>query len=167
MQVEKTDQNLYEILGVSRYASRETIQEAYREIAKLYHPDSNHYSEIIQDPVRKEHLDFFQHATEAYQVLSSVEKRQAYDQRLGKELEDWDSTAASAVVSQTRFAERAGRGSQSPMLTKQARWFKKNTSMHEIIQRHQNRGQRRVMRFALAAPFLFVVLVCVVMTFIF
>jgi curved DNA-binding protein len=63
----------YEVLGVSRDASAEEIQAAYRRLARQYHPDVN------KDPGAE---DRFKEIAEAYEVLRDPEKRERYD-RLG------------------------------------------------------------------------------------
>jgi molecular chaperone DnaJ len=66
----------YEILEVSRTATKEEIKKAYRRLAMKYHPDRN--------PGDKEAEEKFKLINEAYQVLSDDEKRAIYD-RYGKE----------------------------------------------------------------------------------
>lgn len=66
----------YEILGVGKSAGKEDIKKAYRKLAMQYHPDRNR-----DNP---EALEKFKEATEAYEVLSSDEKRSTYD-RFGHE----------------------------------------------------------------------------------
>jgi molecular chaperone DnaJ len=61
----------YEVLGVSRDADNQQIKKAYRKLAREYHPDVNNY-----DPDCEEK---FKEATEAYEVLSDLEKRRVYD----------------------------------------------------------------------------------------
>ena len=62
----------YEVLSVARNASDEDIKKAYRKCAMAHHPDRN--------PGDKKSEEKFKEATEAYQVLSSPEKRRVYDQ---------------------------------------------------------------------------------------
>jgi molecular chaperone DnaJ len=62
----------YEILGVTKDASAEEIKKAYRKKAIQYHPDKN--------PGDKQSEENFKEAAEAYEVLSSPEKKQRYDQ---------------------------------------------------------------------------------------
>jgi len=64
-------QDFYEILGVSRDASEDEIQEAYREKAREYHPD------VSDDPDAEKK---FKKAKKAKEVLTDEEKRQMYDQ---------------------------------------------------------------------------------------
>ncbi len=66
----------YEILEVSKNATKEEIKKAYRKKAMQYHPDRN--------PGDKEAEAKFKEAAEAYEVLSNDEKRKIYDQ-LGHE----------------------------------------------------------------------------------
>lgn len=62
----------YDVLGVAKGASAEEIKKAYRKLAIKYHPDKN--------PDDKSAEDKFKEAAEAYEVLSSPEKKQRYDQ---------------------------------------------------------------------------------------
>ena len=64
--------DLYEVLGVSKGADEKEIKKAYRRLAMKYHPDRN--------PDDKEASAKFQELSEAYEILSDSQKRQAYDQ---------------------------------------------------------------------------------------
>lgn len=65
-------QDYYELLGVPRKAGQKEIRQAYRKLARKYHPDLN--------PGDKSSEDKFKQIQEAYDVLSDSKKRQAYDQ---------------------------------------------------------------------------------------
>jgi molecular chaperone DnaJ len=65
-----SEKDYYEILGVSRNASKDEIKNAYRKLAFQYHPDRN------KSPGAEEK---FKEISEAYAVLSDDEKRSQYD----------------------------------------------------------------------------------------
>ncbi|HCC48225.1 MAG TPA: molecular chaperone DnaJ [Elusimicrobia bacterium] len=62
----------YRILGVPRNAGPDEIKSAYRKLAMKHHPDRN------QGNTESESV--FKEINEAYEVLSTPEKRQVYDQ---------------------------------------------------------------------------------------
>lgn len=61
----------YEILGVSKDATKDEMKKAYRKMALKNHPDKN--------PGNKEAEERFKEAAEAYEVLSNDENRARYD----------------------------------------------------------------------------------------
>jgi curved DNA-binding protein len=67
--------DFYDALGVGRSASSEEIQQAYRKLARTYHPDVN------PDPAAAER---FKQIGEAYQALSDPDQRKKYD-RFGED----------------------------------------------------------------------------------
>jgi molecular chaperone DnaJ len=67
--MEKRD--YYEILGVSKNATKDEIKKAYRKQALKFHPDKN--------PGDKKAEENFKEAAEAYEILSNDEKRSRYD----------------------------------------------------------------------------------------
>lgn len=60
----------YEVLGVSRTASKDDVQSAFRKLARKHHPD------VSKDPKAE---DRFKEINEAYGVLKDDEKRALYD----------------------------------------------------------------------------------------
>jgi curved DNA-binding protein len=60
----------YDVLGISRTASADEIQQAYRKLARRHHPDVN------KNPGAEEQ---FKEINEAYQVLKDPETRRRYD----------------------------------------------------------------------------------------
>ncbi|OHV48441.1 DnaJ C-terminal domain-containing protein [Pseudofrankia sp. BMG5.36] len=81
----------YEILGVGRDSSAEEIQQAYRRLARRYHPDVN------SDPAAEER---FKEIGEAYHVLSDPKTRARYD-RFGPDFrripEDYEERVAAGA----------------------------------------------------------------------
>jgi molecular chaperone DnaJ len=67
-----TKQDYYETLGVDRKAVQKDIRQAYRKLARKYHPDLN--------PGDKSSEEKFKQVQEAYDVISDPKKRQMYDQ---------------------------------------------------------------------------------------
>jgi len=64
--------NYYDILGVKRDASDKEIKQAYRRLARKYHPDVN--------PGDKSAEAKFKQINEAYEVLADKKNRKKYDQ---------------------------------------------------------------------------------------
>ncbi len=67
----------YEVLGIDKSAPQKEVKNAYRKLARKYHPDLN--------PNDKEAERKFKQVNEAHEVLSDPKKRKKYDE-YGK---DW------------------------------------------------------------------------------
>lgn len=65
-------QDYYEVLGISKSATKAEIKKAYRKMAIKYHPDKN--------PDDSKAEEKFKLAAEAYEVLSDENKKARYDQ---------------------------------------------------------------------------------------
>lgn len=93
-------QDYYKVLGVKRDASQKDIKQAYRKLARQYHPDVNPGDEAAQEK--------FKQINEAYEVLSDPEKRKKYD-TLGA---DWRryQQAGSGGFDWGSYANPGGRG---------------------------------------------------------
>ena len=81
----------YNILGVSRSASKEEIKRAYRSLAHQYHPDKSGGDD-----------GKFKEINEAYQILGNDQKRQQYDQ-----FGDIFSSSAQGFGGQAGFGQDA------------------------------------------------------------
>lgn len=61
----------YQVLGLARTASTEEVKQAYRRLAKQYHPDLN--------PGRSDIEQKFKEVSAAYNLLSDADRRSRYD----------------------------------------------------------------------------------------
>jgi curved DNA-binding protein len=99
-----TARDYYRVLGVERGASSQEIQQAFRTLARRYHPDVN------RDPAAEER---FKEINDAYQVLSDPRTRARYD-RFGPDFrqipEDFDERAAAARGARSGGFRRGRRG---------------------------------------------------------
>jgi curved DNA-binding protein len=93
-------EDLYETLGVSRSADTRQIHNAYRKLARKYHPDVNRTAGAE---------DKFKDVAAAYEVLSDPDKRADYD-RFGPDYRQY----ANAGQGQGQPPRRGRRGTASP-----------------------------------------------------
>jgi curved DNA-binding protein len=104
--------DFYESLGVSRTATPEEIQRAYRTLARTYHPDIN------KDPGAEER---FKEVSEAYDVLSDPDTRKRYDtfghdfRQVPKDVdaETWARAQSARARAGARAGARGGRAGGS------------------------------------------------------
>ena len=75
----------YETLGVGKSATEKEVKQAFRKLAKKYHPDAN-----PNDPSSEQK---FKEINEAYEVLSDTDKRAKYD-RFGAGFEQMGGNGA-------------------------------------------------------------------------
>jgi len=128
--------NHYELLGVERGASEEEIRVCYKELARIFHPDSNFFADIIDDKVDSG-ADTFKLVTEAHRVLSDPKKRAEYDQNLPPVLKDWSTGAANSHSDQVleKGFETPSQPQAGPIIDRAPRsqifGAAHNTSIHE------------------------------------
>jgi curved DNA-binding protein len=96
----------YKLLGIDKTATPKDIKNAYRKLARKYHPDLN--------PKDKDAKKNFQQINEANEVLSDPEKRKKYDQ-YGKDWQHSEQFEKQKQYQQQSSNSRGARysGSQS------------------------------------------------------
>lgn len=83
--------DLYTVLGLTHTAEAGAVRDAYRRLAKLYHPDVSAFPDAQQRFIR---------ITEAYEVLGDPERRKRYDR---SRLSPHPGTASAGT--QARYAQ--------------------------------------------------------------
>ncbi len=73
---QSSEPTYYSLLGLHPWASVIDIRRAYRQLSKLYHPDTTNLPTAIATPK-------FQQINEAYATLSHPERRLSYDLKIG------------------------------------------------------------------------------------
>lgn len=129
--------NYYEILEVSKNASKEIIEKAYKVLAKKYHPDLQQDENKKQIAEQKMKL-----INEAYEVLSDDEKRKNYDLELEEQ--------AITIERQRYEKEQNDRNNEQvyyeeePELTKKE--LKEQIKQEKRAQREYREEQERIYR---------------------
>lgn len=97
-----TKRDYYEVLGVDKNASADSIKKQYRKLALKFHPDRNSTAEA------PEH---FKEISEAYAVLSDDSKRALYDRHGHAGVDDRYSTEDIFAGARGNFDDAFGGGS--------------------------------------------------------
>ena len=101
--------NHYDTLNLSPHASQAEIKQAYRRLAKLFHPDSNQKTADAEQIVR---------INAAYEVLGDVAKRRSYDYYLQPRpdvLQHDRQQRTAAVQNQHRVSRKTGKDADEQM----------------------------------------------------
>jgi DnaJ-class molecular chaperone len=104
--------NYYELLGIPRNAEEKDIRQAYRKLARQYHPDVN--------PGDKSAEEKFKQINEAHSILSDPEKRRKYD-KYGDQWQYADQLDAAEAQARARGGRTAYQwtnfGTEEPKVT--------------------------------------------------
>ncbi|KAL4717593.1 hypothetical protein ACJJTC_000742 [Scirpophaga incertulas] len=82
------EDNYYQLLNISKTATLDEINSAYRRFSRMFHPDKH-----TSDPNRQKWAEqIFNKVKEAYEVLSDSQKRAIYDTlgKRGLEVDGWE-----------------------------------------------------------------------------
>jgi DnaJ-class molecular chaperone len=121
------EKNHYELLGVARNASTEEIKSAYKELARIFHPDSHYFDELLEEVDLKDIAPSdnttFKAVTNAYNELSDPARRAAYDKTLPRELQGWESDEIPSGFDDGRFSGNIPLSTSARAIPKPSRAF--------------------------------------------
>ena len=115
--------NYYDVLGVAKDATEKEIRQAYRRLARQYHPDVNKNDAAAEEK--------FKEINEAYGVLSDDDSRKKFD-RYG---ENW------------RHAEEQGRNAKRGPAGGGFRWTANNADFEDLFANFSGRSGTRTQDF--------------------
>ncbi|MDC0358896.1 J domain-containing protein [Oligoflexia bacterium] len=169
---QQSGRTYYDILGVTRDASKEAIKTAYHEIARVYHPDSNFYTEIVEETLTSDQQQFFQLITDAYNTLINEVKRADYDSSLPPELKTWEDTDSrdKGRMAATEFGNTEGSQYTSATYRRMSQVFgqvdkpsmldayriREVRSVADMMQRRKFRPKNMVLVMAMTIPFMLI-----------
>lgn len=125
------NKNYYDLLQVNKNASPEIIEKAYKILAKKYHPD------LQPDTNKKQAEEILKDINEAYEVLSSPEKRKVYDISLA---ENDKSTSYQAKESQNTNSSHGSDFSKNDF----AAWQQQELQRRQQIQYQMQMQQQKL-----------------------
>ncbi len=105
----------YDVLGISPEASTEDIKQAFRNLAKTYHPDVNKHDPSAQPR--------FAEASQAYEVLSDDFGRKAYDVRRATRTTSNADASSDADAQDDDLDHEIQGWYEDPYRHHQYRWF--------------------------------------------
>lgn len=125
--------NYYQILGVARDATFDEIKQAYRQLARRYHPDLN--------PGDKSAEEQFKLLGEAYEVLSDADKRSQYEQFS----KFWQQSGFQGVrINRPKVSAPRSEGGWSPLEDLNFGEFRDfNTFVDQLLNRRREAAPRR------------------------
>lgn len=94
--------NYYQLLDVTPDAKTATIKKAYLKAAKRYHPDA--LARLGLQEIKSEASEVFSRVSQAFEILSNAEARQAYDAEQRGDL----SAEAAQFLTQAETTYRKG-----------------------------------------------------------
>lgn len=107
----------YEILGVNTQATPEEIKDAYKKLAKAYHPDKHQ-----GDPI---YVEKFKSLQEAYSTLSDAQKRREYDMYIANQPKKQPSSQKTNTQENTNPQPQSNKLVDLPTLVEM--YFQKRT----------------------------------------
>ena len=133
--------NYYEILEVSKNASKEVIEKAYKVLVKKYHPDL--YQEEIQKQNAEQKMKLI---NEAYDTLSDDEKRNNYDLELEEQerLIEQEKYEKEKRQNEENVSDEQIYYEEEPVLTKEE--LKEQKKQEKRAQREYQEEQERIYR---------------------
>jgi curved DNA-binding protein CbpA len=103
-----TPETYYALLGINPWASEIEIRRAYRELSKLYHPDTTSLAPAIATTK-------FQAINTAYATLSNPERRSVYDRSIQFSRFSYFAHNGSATPSNLQTDQSDGLPTERPL----------------------------------------------------